>query len=258
MSNSPIKWASERAFTQVDLIASILVMTILAGWLGLNLTGERARIAQCRHNLRLLGQITLGYANDHGSSLPPASVQQPLSSWDVQIAPYLNPSQVKSGMDPFFLCPSDHLARPRPRSYAMNAHDMTPANWPPGPDNQTGVGLSWDRARIKQLLGDNVAESLAAQNADTLPMVKYSWLPDPANTIVLTELIDPDNLVKDGRKTTVSGPMEQMALFQNYSGNFHNGRFNYLMADGRVESLSPLQTGPLSDSSSLWSISKKP
>jgi prepilin-type processing-associated H-X9-DG protein len=250
------KQISKKAFTQIDLIVTIIVVLALVGWFGMSYTGERARMAKCAHNLKFLGQLTQDYANEHAGSLPPARVQQPQIAWDMQIAPYLRPNQVKSGIDPFFLCPSDHLERGRPRSYAMTAHDMTAANWPPGPDNETGVGLSWDNENIKQLLGDKAAESVAKGNSDALALVKLSWLPSPADTVVLTELIDRDNLVKNIQKATVSSPTEQQAPFDDTTASFHYGRFNYLMADGHVEALSALQTGTLDGSDGIWTISK--
>ncbi len=247
---------SVKGFTQMDLMVTIIVVAGLIGWFGLTHTGERARIAKCAQNLNVLGGLMQDYANDHGSSLPPASVERPLIAWDMQIAPYLRPSQVKTGIDPFFLCPSDHLDRRRPRSYAMSAHDMAPANWPPGPDNETGVGLSWNNDNIKQLLGDKAVESVAKDNSDSLALVKLSWLPAPADTIVLTELIDPDNNLKGIGKTTVSSPEEQQATLRGDTSGFHNGKFNYLMADGHVELLSSLQTGSLDGNSGIWTIGK--
>ena len=36
----------------------------------------------------------------------------------------------------------------------MSAHNMSLENWPPGPDNETGVGLVWDRNSMSRLLGE--------------------------------------------------------------------------------------------------------
>ena len=252
------RMTSAAGFSRLDLLVSVAGVLLLAGWLGLNLTGERARTAKCLHNLKFLGQLTQDYANDNGGSLPPASIQQPMIAWDMQIAAYIHPNQVKSGIDPFFVCPSDHLARPRPRSYAMTAHDMTSANWPPGPGNVTGVGLSWDNDNIKQWLGNKALESVAKGNSDSLALVRLSWLPVPADTVVLTEWIDPDNNLKGIRQATVSSPEEQSAALANAAASFHHGKFNYLMADGHVESLSLLQTGTLDGSGGIWTISKEP
>ena len=249
---------SEDAFTRIDLIVSIIVVLSLAGWLLFNLTNERGRIAKCAHNLKFLGELTQDFANEHNGCLPPASIEQPGLAWDMQIAPYLRPNQVKAGIDPFFICPSDPVNRGRPRSYAMTSHDMTPANWPPGPENQTGVGLVWSNDEIRRLLGGKATEAMTKNNFDMLALVKLSWLPAPADTVILTEFMHPDNNLKGVNRSTVSSPTEQQAVFNEKMPPVHQGKFNYLMADGHVELLSLLQTGTLDGRGGIWTISKKP
>jgi prepilin-type processing-associated H-X9-DG protein len=232
----------QRAFTRLDLMAGMAVVLILIGWFGFSYLGEQGRIAKCAKNLALLGQLTQEYANDHAGSLPPASIESKQLAWDMQIAPYLAPSQVKNGMDPYFLCPSDHLNRSRPRSYAMAAHDMTRENWPPGSDNETGVGLVWNNDSLKRLLGEKAITNVVA-NLDSLAMVKLSSISAPADTLLYTDLIHRDNELKGIKRAAVPSPGEQLEAFNGDGSRFHRGRFNYLMLDGHVEWLSPLQTG---------------
>lgn len=233
---------SEQAFTRLDLMVCVFAAFMLAGWFGSGHLGERGRIARCANNLAFLGQLTQEYANDHVGSLPPASIESKQLAWDMQIAPYLAPGQVKNGIDPFFLCPSDHLSRPRPRSYAMSAHDMARENWPPGSDNDTGVGLVWNNDGIKRLLGEGAVTNATA-NIDSLAMVKLSSIPAPADALLYTDFIHRDNNLKGVKRAVVPSPGEQLESFKGDGTQFHRGRFNYLMVDGHVELLSPLQTG---------------
>ena len=233
---------SKRGFTQVDLLASIAAVFVLAGWLSFGYLGEQGRTAKCARNLAFLGQLTQTYANDHDGSLPPASIEPKQLAWDMQIAPYLAPKQVKNGIDPFFVCPADHLERPRPRSYGMSAHDMTRANWPPGVANSTGVGLVWNNDSLQRFLGEKGATNALA-NPDTLAMVKLAAIPAPAETLLYTDFVHRDNNLKATARAALPSPGEQLEAFKGDGSSFHKGRFNYLMLDGHVEWLSPLQTG---------------
>src|SRR4029077_19037693 len=145
-----------RAFSQIDLLALIGVLAVLAGWFGFKHGGERGRIARCTANLKDLGDAMHRFAGDHGGALPPAGIEPLQTTWDMQLYSYLKPGQAAgdeliASVAPRFFCPSDPIKRgDRPRSYAMSAHSMTPDNWPPGPDNTTGVGLWWTTNRISQ------------------------------------------------------------------------------------------------------------
>lgn len=246
---------AERAFTRVDMLVLIGLVLLLSSWFGLGRIGERGRIAKCAANLAVLGQAMQSFGSDRGDALPPASIDPQRIAWDAQIAPYLPRNRVKNGIEPLFLCPSDHLAHSRPRSYAMSAHDMRTENWPPGPDNATGVGLVWNEENIQRLLGEQ-AVTTAATNVDFLTMVKRSSISSPADTMVLTERINSGNNLKDTRMAAISSPGQQFEQLINDKTRIHYGRFNYLMLDGHVELLSPLKTGVASGTRNIWSISK--
>ena len=86
----------------------------------------------------------------------------------------------------------------------MSAHNMSLENWPPGPDNETGVGLVWDRNSMSRLLGREAAAS-AETDKDSLALVKLSGIPSPADTVYLTEAINDNNNIKDTQSAAVSG-----------------------------------------------------
>lgn len=259
---SNLRWMgktdAEQAFTRLDMMVVIGVVVVLSSWsvFILGRFGERGRIAQCAANLAVLGQAMQSFANEHEDALPPASIDQLGISWDAQIAPYLPESRLKNGIDPLFRCPSDRLTHSRSaRSYAMSAHDMQPGNWPPGPDNATGVGLVWNKENTRRLLGDQAA-AISATNTDIFDMVKRSLIPSPAETMVLTERINSDNNLKSTKMAAVSNPVQQFQQLINGKTRIHYGRFNYLMLDGHVELLSPLKTGASEGAYDIWNISK--
>lgn len=243
------------AFTQVDLLVSIAVVVLLAGWFGLSHLGECGRIARCTRNLQVLGEAMQRYADDHGGALPPAGVGLLHLTWDTEILPYLEPGKSsRDAMAPYLVCPSDVVKRDQPRTYAMSGHDMQPFNWPPGPDNTTGVGLWWDENAIVQKFGSQFARKVNKQDLSGLSLVKLSWMPDPAGTLLLTEMVDPNNRAWRTGWPVVWNAKQQLSFLKTAAANYHHGCFNYLMTDGHVELLTPLQTGSWDGSGGIWTI----
>ena len=245
--------AHKRAFTRVDLVCSVGVVILLTGLVALECLGERGRTLRCAHNLKCLGSAMRDFANEHDGALPAASNTLLPATWDTAITPYLRPDLDKvntpygrrllqRAVAPTFACPSDRVLRDHPRSYAMTWHEMQPEDWPPGPDNPTGVGLTWDKPSAERLLGTG-AWDMARTNGALLKPVKLSWLPDPANTLLLTELPRSLNQYGSSWCVAVQSARDQVERFEGDLAQFHGGRFNYLMADGHVELLSPFHTG---------------
>jgi prepilin-type processing-associated H-X9-DG protein len=253
---------AQSAFARVDLLATLAASLLLIGWLAFNHSGERGRIAHCDRNLQVLAGAMQSFANDHGSALPPAGIEAPQITWDMQLAPYLKPGLAVSNsaaawqsllkaVGPRFFCPSDPVVRgDHPRSYAMSAHNMKPENWPPGPDDTTGLGLWWGETDAARILGHDT------QNLDELALVKLAWLPDPADTLLLTEYPERENRMQSKYDIRLAGADQQANVFVNRANSMHFHRFNYLMADGHVELLSPLQTRALDGSAGIWTIKK--
>ena len=167
-------FAGARGFARPDLAATVGVAIILLLFFGAGRVGERGRTARCAANLAALGRATQSFADDHEDALPPAAIEPGSVAWDAQVAPYLPPNRVKKGMGPSFQCPSDPLADARARSYAMSAHDMQPENWPPGPDNVTGVGLVWNKESMDRLL-DEEHRKMAVSDPDSLALMKRAF-----------------------------------------------------------------------------------
>jgi hypothetical protein len=241
------------AFTRLDLIVLLGLLGFMATWLGCSFFGERGRTANCAQKLAALGTAMQNFADDHNGALPAASMEQPYQAWDSQVAQYLPRRLVKNGLDPAFRCPSDRLDRTRPRSYAMSGHNMGWENWPPGPEMRTGVGLTWTRANMQRLLGEDMV-AVAQTNSSLLARIKVAMVPAPAETLLLTEAIHAANNLKDIRGATVSGSGLQMDGLKADQPGFHYGEFNYLMVDGRIEALSPFLVQTLSGNAGIWTV----
>jgi prepilin-type processing-associated H-X9-DG protein len=250
-----------QAFTRLDLIVLLVLITVLLAFIGLGRTGERGRVARCAGNLAALGDAMQSYVHEHNGALPTAGISlgKFQSSWDMQVFPYLGSGLDKASnqklaetVPRFFACPSDKAPhRGKMRSYAMGGNDMAPKNWPPGQESATGVGLWWDWQTVTTLADDD-----ALKKPDTLPTLALSTIPVPTDTVLLTELIDPNNSMAGTGQTRVIGAGQQRQVFKDGGAQFHYGKFNYLMADGHVEKLSPLQTGSFDGTAGIWSMKK--
>jgi prepilin-type processing-associated H-X9-DG protein len=259
------------SFTVWDLIAILVVTGVFGGWFVFAHSGERGHIARCAGNLKALGEATQAYANDHNDGLPAAVIdtramgaEGQVTCWDMALAPYLEPRLAKAksiyeqnqlwpAVQPYLVCPSDPFKRAEPRCYAMATRIMQ-AGWPPSPQDMTGVGVVWNKQFVSALLGQEMAGD-ALKNPDLLPRLKRSLLPDPANTLLLTELIAPGNHLRRGPYADVNDANVQEESFNGDSSSFHFGKFHYLMADGHVK----LLTGPQTDGSdgqsrNIWTI----
>jgi prepilin-type processing-associated H-X9-DG protein len=251
----------ERAFTRLDMAVLIGMAALLLAWFGIGQVGERGRTLHCAWNLAALGKAMHRYANEHDDALPAAGVNvgQYQTSWDLRLLPYRAPGLAKQNNEElartvsrFFSCPSDKIwHRGSTRSYAMGSNDMTLQNWPPGGDSATGVGLNWDKPAVLRLLNED-----ALKQPEILPGVKLADIPVPAKTVLLTELIVPNNVIGSYQAASVSGCVQQQQPFPDGGAKFHGGRFNYLMVDGHVELLTPLQTGAFDGTGGIWTLKK--
>ncbi len=252
--------ASKRAFSRIDLLAVVLVVLVVGVRMGMTRSGESKRIAQCAANLSHLGKAMHGYANENNDALPAAGMDLPgiKGSWDTKLFPYLAPG-LKPDSDElldvapqFFVCPSDGAQHPGlPRSYSMGGNDMSPEKWPPGRDSATGVGLWWDKRTVLTLLDED-----ALDKPESFPVVSVHDVPAPSDTVLVTEFIGNDNILRSTRMTSVLGTSQQRQSLKDGGTNFHGGKFNYLMVDGHVEALSPLQTGSFDGTAGIWSLKK--
>ena len=85
-----------QAFTRLDMVVLVALITVLLAFIGLGKTGEHGRVAGCAGNLAALGKSMQSYVHEHGGALPAAGINlgKFQSSWDMLVFPYLG-----SGLD---------------------------------------------------------------------------------------------------------------------------------------------------------------
>jgi prepilin-type processing-associated H-X9-DG protein len=235
---------SAAAFSRLDLIVVLSIVTCL-GAIGATAIAmsQHARMAQCASNLKQLGAATSLYSKDNDDRLPFAYIQYTeweSVAWDGLIFSFdKGKSEISSSSldekDNLLKCPSDPVET-RSRTYAMPEHDMSAHNWPPGPENNTGIGLWWSCW----------AQGIASlRNVDPvieqLPALRLTTIPTPAITLLLAEHANHENVMFDYHGATISGPDEHLDTQTSRMTRYHNGKFNYLMLDGHVEQLFPTQ-----------------
>lgn len=266
-TESKRRWA-RRGFTRTDLNFVIGIMMLLGvlAWVGVVISGEKRRIYACASHEKTLGHAFADYSNDHGDDLPPAVIAgQPFgTSWDREIAPYFEPKALKPGdaaqqkaseakVAYLFKCPSDRELRggAQPRSYSMPMYDISKDGWPPNGNSMGGLGLYLDAKAIKKARNENSLET-----SDTLPAIKTAVVPTPSDTALLVERISILNALWAAKYACTISTREQFDAKTFTAKEFHSGKMNYLMLDGHVELLLPIQSGGHlgEGDQGLWSI----
>jgi len=159
---SPLAIIAKRAaaFTRVDLLAAIAIVSVLAALVivPLQAAKNRGRIGVCLANLQQVGRATLSFSGDHQGRLPGPSADISGDLWwwyKEQVKGYLGLSGPSSPNDHVFACPMDRgYSDPKPfsqnarfdyGSYAFNGVTL------PGLPNIAGWKIS-DVSQPKQTL----------------------------------------------------------------------------------------------------------
>jgi prepilin-type processing-associated H-X9-DG protein len=311
-----VKKGTIAAFSRTDLIVVVLVI-IMAGFLAIlgsrhfthgsprikvvaSVENPALRETVCMENLQELGLAMNMYAQDNNDKLPFAFITYHGSiSWDSLISPYVpqdheaNGSQSMITSSTFekndanddgkiFLCSADTIPASNKkalrRTYSMPAHDMTIKDWPPGPQNSSGVGLWWsDRgkglASTTNLFGEPVKRTATATPApaagletiaglkpppagqagsnvklsdllytNQIPAITLGMVPAPGRTLLLTEQARSNNLLWGYSCAVIHNAHEHLDETAIPTEKYHGGKFNYLMVDGHVEMLFAAQS----------------
>jgi len=255
-------------FTRTDAITLVGVVLLLGGlvWVGILVAGEKRRIWVCAHHLKMLERAFGDYAQDHKGALPPAVFDdgQRSTAWDKEIAVYLEPELAKQNspeqqkaleakIAPVFKCPSDRELRggAPPRSYSMPMYDINRAGWPPDANSLGGLGLCVDAKTLTK-----AREAMPLESVNYVPAIKISMVPAPADTALLVERISIPNALWQTKYACIISTKEQFDAKTFAATDFHVGKMNYLMLDGHVELLWPVQSGGHTGSGNagVWTI----
>ncbi|HEV7301152.1 MAG TPA: type II secretion system protein [Tepidisphaeraceae bacterium] len=262
---------NQRGFTLVELLVVIGIIALLISMLlpALNKARAAANVVACASNMRQIGFAMRMYANANGDSVTPAmtddnrhlfSLPQPsygYVKWDALIDRYLGgkgkPEDYRvganiggSGVTPtakVYACPADGIARTNnPRSYAM-ADDVGKRLYTNGGNVNAASNPSGIAAGTTMNSGTG---SAASPYAITSPP-KLSRIRNSAEVIMLVEKHSSDNRVGSSSAVSCDRAARQKSRddgSQYAHGYFAhpNKRWNYLFADGHVESQEPIDT----------------
>ena len=248
------------AFGRTDLVVVIGVV----GALGLGLFAFAARsrtatIAVCTANLKQLSAAMAVYENDNAGRMPYAYLEfgsykdykTSRTVWDSLIFPYVPPGPNGLAQKHLLRCPADTIPAVQAsarRTYAMPNHSNKGDNWPLSAENATGVGVWYSRWEKRSDL-TNYISMATTKDADggnaavtvTMPALKLDMIPSPASTLLLTEHATPDNTAFNFHGATIDSERDHVAT--NLDINlYHGGKINYLMVDGQVEFLYPMES----------------
>jgi len=133
----------------------------------------------------------------------------------------------------------------------MPMYDINRVGWPPDKNSLGGLGLYLDAQTIQ-----TAREADSTKSADYVPAIKTSMVPDPADTALLVERISIPNALWGTKYACIISTREQFDAKTFAAEDFHGGKMNYLMLDGHVELLLPIQAGGHvgAGNEGLWSI----
>jgi prepilin-type processing-associated H-X9-DG protein/prepilin-type N-terminal cleavage/methylation domain-containing protein len=241
-------------FTLVELLVVIGIIAILIAILlpALNKARQAANAVACASNLRQLGIALIGYANSHGGHLPTVAIREGSDeiTWDDLLGGTrydgrrLTESQMRARNAPhagarIYQCPNDDFS----------GRDFYPTH--PGRTYALNTGTMWRGSRTQPFPGQgsppriwgvssgHFEDGTGVKDDSQLWSAKLTWLREPTATILLTE---PGRDWKDSALGKQAGGSVRGPAIQVGRPDLHQGRFNYLFADGHVEMLRPYQT----------------
>ena len=85
--------------------------------------------------------------------------------------------------------------------------------------------------------------------------VRSALIPQPSATILMTERAHSNNMAGTIWEATIPNANNHLGDATVKFGNYHGGRFDYLMLDGHAENLAPTQTTTnVAQQRGMWTI----
>lgn len=216
-----------RAFARLQLLSLLVVALAFAAVTMPAVDSATAKASSARSidNLRRLGQAYIAFAEDHDGRIPPAACEAPNpspfgdfamgKSWDYWLLPYLD----YSAGDGF--------------------GDLTDANCPAAGE-LLAHPLDQERNRLLRTYAANRFVTPAVADA-AAPWTVLPDLKHPGRLILLSERPYANGRIGRAQAAELS-PGRQIAATQGRPAINPEGKYNYLFADGHVETLALEQT----------------
>ncbi len=236
----------------------------------------KAQSTKCLNNLKQVGTANAIYTGDNKDKLPYGTIRSVFISgstrdwtWDDLLHGYMggamswdelafSPIYKATNSLKLIICPSDTAENGwtygAKRTYAMPRHQQgvtdaatfdTAANtWPPNPANRCGVGLSWVTSGSgpgRNWDTRDITDDASKPYPRNQRAVYSALLQAPSDTIELTEFVNTGSYQGYQLGAVILSASYQVGGTNNTSlvstESFHNKMLNYLMADGRAETL---------------------
>ena len=169
------------------------------------------------------------------------------------------------------------------RSYSMPMHNMlawiiggkapVASDWPPGPANDTGIGLCWDEGsvfgstktiRASNWIGAITGAGTTYETMSPQQSFRFSMINDPSGTGLITEIIGNGSRAGESWSTGWTTVAQASTQFQVSAGpastrnQCHAGMFGWLFTDGSVSRFKPENTigtgNNLAQQTGFWTV----